>query len=220
MARIARIVVPQYPHHVTQRGSRRQRTFFSDADYRFYLELLAGCSTDLGLDVWAYCLMPNHVHLVVVPEEQHSLARCLGKVHRKYALRINHRYGWRGHLWQERFYSFVMDEDHLLAAVRYTELNPVRAGLCEQPDAWPWSSTRAHLNGRNDKLVNVQPMLDRISDWAGYLAAEQVELESERIRQHTNTGRPAGGEVFLEKLEATTGRLLRKAKPGPKHRPG
>lgn len=216
MARIARLVVPGYPHHVTQRGSRRQPTFFEAGDYRRYVRLLVDHSVQHDLEVWAYCLMPNHVHLVVVPRDEDCLAKCLAQAHRRYALVVNRRNGWKGHLWQERFYSCVMDEQHLLAAVRYTELNPVRAGLCKQAEAWPWSSARAHLGLVKDKLVTVQPMMTRVADWTSYLAAEETGEGLDSVRKHTKTGRPAGGEDFLKELESTTGRVLRKKRPGRK----
>ena len=169
MARMPRLVVPGYPHHITQRGSRRMKTFFSDDDYRAYLELIAEHKADAAVTVWAYCLMPNHVHLVVVPNEEESLARLFRQVHRRYARLINDREKWRGHLWQERFHSFVMNEEHLMAAVRYVELNPVRAGLCALPEDWVWSSARAHLDGNDDGIVKVRPMLDLVSDWRRFL---------------------------------------------------
>jgi putative transposase len=166
---MARVVVPGFPHHVTQRGNRRQRTFFSESDYRVYRTLLAqSCAAD-GTEVWAYCLMPNHVHLVMVPSTEDGLRSALGEAHRRYTRRVNFREGWRGHLWQERFHSFPMDERHLQAAVRYVELNPVAGGLCARAELWPWSSAGAHLHGRDDDLVRVQPMLDRIGDWRAYL---------------------------------------------------
>lgn len=129
MPRIARLVVPNHPHHITQRGNRRQRTFFDDSDYRACANLIAKIKAAAGVDVWAYCLMPNHLHIVAVPEHEDSLAKMLRVAHRRHALRVNAAHGWHGHFWQERFHSFVMDETHLLAAVRYVELNPVRAGL-------------------------------------------------------------------------------------------
>lgn len=127
MARLARVVAPGFPHHVTQRGNRRQLVFFADEDYRTYLRLLQEQSLRWGLDVWAYCLMTNHVHLVAVPEQPESLARCLAKVHGRYAKRINARMGWRGYLWQARFGSSAMDNAHTLAAVRYVEQNKNQA---------------------------------------------------------------------------------------------
>lgn len=145
MARMARVVVPGYPHHVTQRGNRRQKTFFCDDDYRHYIDLLSTYSKEYGTEVLAYCLMPNHVHLVMVPKEEDCLRATLGEAHRRYTRHINFRKGWRGHLWQERFHSFVMDERYLMATVRYVERNPVVAKLCHQPQEWPWSSAAAHM---------------------------------------------------------------------------
>ena len=215
MARIARVVVPGHPHHITQRGCRRQRTFFEPNDYRRYLEILRKRKADAGVEVWAYCLMPNHVHLVVVPETSQSLSRLLGPSHREYAIAINRRMQWQGHLWQERFYSFAMDEQHLLAAVRYVEMNPVRANLCASAADWPWSSAAAHLDGKDDSLVSVQPMLERVGDWQSYLSIPPSDLPDEELRSHSRTGRPAGSPEFIDMLEAVTGRQLKKRKPGP-----
>lgn len=216
MVRLARVVVPGIPHHVTQRGNRRLETFFEDDDYRAYLDLLAASCTEAGVAAWAYCLMPNHVHLVLVPEEPDGLRRALGEAHRRYTRRINFREGWRGHLWQERFHSFPMDEDYLLATARYVELNPVRARLVRKPEAWPWSSARAHLAGRDDALVQVAPLLRRIPDWTRFLAGGMAEDEIEQIRKHGRTGRPLGAKRFVERLERRLGRPLLPRKPGPK----
>lgn len=216
MARMPRVVVPDYPHHVTQRGNRCQRTFFSGGDYRKYLKLLSEARREADADIWAYCLMPNHVHLIVVPSEPDSLARLFRNSHRRYSGYINLRQGWRGHLWQERFHSCVMDECHLISAVRYVELNPVRASLCKRPEDWPWSSVHAHITGLDDGLVSVAPLLSRIGNWLEYLSMESDDERIHAIRRHTRTGRPAGGDKFLTQLEATSGRQLRKAKPGPK----
>jgi len=217
MARMPRLVVPGYPHHVTQRGNRRMKTFFHDDDYRDYLSLLAKARTETGVAVWAYCLMPNHVHLVVVPQEVDGLARLFRFVHQRYSRRINLERRWRGHLWQERFHSCVMDERHLLAAVRYTELNPVRAGLTHRAEDWPWSSTGAHLHGRDDAVVSVQPMLARVTSWRDYLAAADREEATDNIRGCARTGRPAGDAEFIETLKTLTGCTLKKRKPGPGH---
>jgi putative transposase len=193
MARMARFVAPGYPHHVTQRGNRRQKTFFCDDDYRYYIELLAEFSREYGTEVWAYCLMPNHVHLVMVPSEEDGLRATLGEAHRRYTRHVNFRSGWRGHLWQERFHSFVMDEQYLLATVRYVERNPVVADLCLNPFEWEWSSAAAHSVGVDDDLVRVKPMLDRIDSWKAYLS-DVCESNDEHnlIERHTRTGRPLG----------------------------
>ena len=145
MGRIARVVAPGMPHHVTQRGNRRQQTFFGDDDYRAYLGLMKQWSGEYGLRVWAYCHMPNHVHLIVVPPSEDSLCRGIGEAHRRYTRRVNVREGWRGHLWQGRFGSFVMDEPYLMAAARYVERNPVGAGLVGRAEDWAYSSAPAHV---------------------------------------------------------------------------
>jgi len=217
LARIARLVVPGYPHHVTQRGARKLKTFFSDSDYKMYIDLLAKGCKKAGVEVWAYCLMPNHAHLVAVPERRDSLACLFRQAHRAYTLAINVREGWQGHLWQERFHSFVMDENYLLATVRYVELNPVRAGLCSKPEDWTWSSYAAHYCGKNDKLVAVEPMLRRIHQWREFVRSDDQDAERfEILRSRSRTGRPAGSEAFIDKLERATGRCLRRRKPGPK----
>lgn len=216
MPRMARLVVPGFPHHITQRGSRRQRTFFDDTDYLAYLDLIIETKVAAGVTIWAYCLMPNHVHLVAVPEREDSLATLLRVVHHRHARRVNAANGWRGHLWQERFHSFVMDESHSLAAVRYVELNPVRAGLCTKAEDWRWSSVRAHLRGESDALVDVRPILELVSDWPAYLALSDQPDTIATLHAHSNTGRPAGSAAFVAELERVTGRTLRKRKTGPR----
>ena len=216
MARIARIVVPGYPHHITQRGNRRQETFFCDDDYKQYIDLMAQWCNRCGVEVWAYCLMPNHTHLVAVPRTEESMRKAIGEAHRRYARMINFREGWQGYLWQGRFFSFVMDERYLLAAVRYIELNPVRAHLATDPIAYPWSSARAHIEKRDDALVRVSPLLELIPDWNGFLKDEVQEAECQEIRQHERTGRPLGSDLLIDKLEALLGKQLRKKKTGPK----
>lgn len=218
MARMPRLVVPGYPHHVTQRGNRRMNTFFCEDDYLAYLDLLADAKKNAGVDIWAYCLMPNHVHFVAVPGEKAGLATLFRHVHRHYSRRVNFREHWKGHLWQERFHSFVMDERYLLATVRYTELNPVQAGLCRAPEEWPWSSARAHFAGRDDPVVSVQPMLQRVLNWGDYLSQDPTQAEVDTIRRAASTGRPAGDGGFISSLELLTGRELVRKKPGPKTR--
>jgi putative transposase len=217
MARIGRVVIPGYPHHVTQRGNRRQRVFFSEMDYHYYIDLMAEFTEATQTEIWAYCLMPNYVHLVMVPQREDGLRAALGEVHRRYTRRINFRNGWRGRLWQERFHSFVMDEQYLLATVRYVELNPVKARLCRQPGDWSWSSALAHMEGQDDRLVKVQPMIDRVGDWSAYLSHDPVE-EHEHIERRTRTGRPLGSVAFVEQLEAITGKSLSPKRPGRKAR--
>ena len=214
MARLARVVVPGIPHHVTQRGARRLETFFSDADYRAYIALLGEHCRAAGVAVWGYCLMPNHVHLILAPSDEDGLRRALGEAHRRYTRRVNFREGWRGHLWQERFHSFPLDEPHLAAAVRYVERNPVRAGLAKRPEDWVWSSARAHLDGRDDALVRVAPLLERYPDWRGYLGDDVEAAELDRLRQHGRNGRPLGAAGFVARLETELGRHIGSGRRG------
>ncbi|MEN9727337.1 MAG: hypothetical protein RL434_1703 [Pseudomonadota bacterium] len=218
MTRVARIVVPDVPHHVTQRGVRRQTTFHEPADYQAYLSMLAGACRRSGTRVWAYCLMPNHVHFVMVPSVPDGLRAALGAVHRQHAENINRRFGWQGHLWQARFYSCPMDERHLLAAVRYVECNPVRAGLTRTAAEWPWSSARAHLCGRDDELVEVTPMRQRIADWSTYLAESSSGEFLENVSRHTRSGRPLGAGEFVQSLENRLGRTLAPRPAGRKRK--
>lgn len=215
MARIARVVVPGIAHHVTQRGVRRMETFFDEEDYEAYISLMGEWCRQSGIEIWAYCLMPNHIHLVAVPEREESLARGIGEAHRRYTRHINFKKGWKGYLWQGRFSSFPMDEKYLLAAVRYVELNPVRAKIVTKSQDYRWSSARAHFEGIDDDLVKVKPMLDRVENWAELLAGgEQMEFDAMRI--HERTGRPLGMEGFVEKVSSLVGRDLSKKKTGPK----
>jgi putative transposase len=214
MARMARVVIPGYPHHIIQRGNRRQKTFFSTDDYRAYIDLVARTKDEAGVSIWAYCLMPNHVHLVAVPDAPDSLAELFRNAHRSYTRRINSREGWCGHLWQERFHSCAMDERHLMAAVRYIELNPVRAQLCSAPADWPWSSVHAHLQGADDALTSAGPMLERVSSWHHYLATTDSDEQLKTLRHKIRSGRPAGDKRFIEQLERMTGLTLSKDKPG------
>ena len=173
-----------------------------------------------GVEIWDYCLMPNHVHLIAVPSSEDGLRWAIGEAHQRYTRRINFREKWRGYLWQGRFASFVMDEPYLLAAARYVELNPVRARLVASPSLWPWSSARAHLSGRDDRLVKVAPLSAMIGDWNAFLNSAIPEEELRDLRRHGRTGRPLGDETFLGRLEEMVGRVLkpRKRGPKPKHR--
>lgn len=214
MARMARVVVPGVPHHVTQRGVRRNDVFFNDGDYELYMSLLSEYCGKSGTEIWAYCLMTNHVHLVMVPNSTDGLRASLGEAHRRYTQFINQREKCRGHLWQERFHSFPMDEHYLLSAVRYVELNPIHAGMVKLPEDYQWSSARAHLSGRDDPLVKVGPMLDRVANWQAYLDSDLDDATIEILRKHTKTGRPLGDESFVDKLERNAGRILRPLKQG------
>ncbi|MDD5072648.1 MAG: transposase [Candidatus Omnitrophica bacterium] len=215
MGRIARVVAPGYPHHIVQRGSRSQRVFFSNADRRFYLRLLKKCAAKTGVEFWAYCLMDNHVHLVAIPKNEESLALCFGETHRKYALAINTRNEWKGHLWQSRFNSYPLEGRYLYATMRYVERNPVRAGIVEKAEDYLWSSARAHVFKAGDALLSGSFLDSEITDWGSFLT-EDDENNKQLLRKHARTCRPMGSEAFLIELEDKTGRALRKRKPGPK----
>ncbi len=202
MARIARIIAAGIPHHVTQRGNRRMTTFFRDEDYQAYIQLMGEWCCKCGVEIWAYCLMPNHVHLIAVPTSIDGLRLGIGEAHRRYSRMINFRENWRGHLWQGRFASFPMDETYLLAAALYVEMNPVRAKLTTDAACWPWSSAHAHLAGKDDELVKVAPLLEMTGDWKQFLAGSTEDERFTKIRKHERTGRPLGEEGFIDRLES------------------
>jgi putative transposase len=208
MPRFARVVVPGCPHHLIQRGNRRQRVFFSDEDRAFFLTLLGRAIQRYGLSIWAFCLMENHVHLIAVPKSEESFARGFGEVQRKYTLVINTRENWKGFLWQGRFISYPLDEGHCYAAVRYVERNPVRAGLVELAESYRWSSARAHVFGTSHPLLTDFPLRKVIPNWSAYLGQSDPPGAIEEIQSHERTGRPLGNEAFIKRLEAVTGRVL------------
>ncbi len=224
MGRIARIVAPGFPHHITQRGNRRQTTFFSDEDYSTYLELLIAWCRRYETRIWSYCLMPNHVHLILVPKTADGLCRSVGETHRRYTRHVNFREKWRGHLWQGRFASYGMDEPYLMAAARYVERNPVKAGLVSRAEDWPWSSAAAHVAGRGDDVAEGEWLTQRIAGWAcswrDYLSEQDSQELTREFQQRENTGRPLGDTPFLEQIGRLLGRNLLPKKPGPKPKKG
>ncbi|MBI2061244.1 MAG: transposase [Nitrospirae bacterium] len=221
MSRLARVVVPGAPHHVIQRGVRSIQLFHSDKDRLIYLDLLAESASQHNLEIWAWCLMTNHIHLLVVPGRADSLARAIGETHRQYTLRVNLREGVRGHLFQERFHSFPIEKDrHLLAVARYVERNPVRAGMVKRAQDHRWSSARHHATGEPDRLVKSSPFREMESDWAAFLKGEENPAELEGIRTSGRTGRPLGDLVWVRRWEKKLGRVLLPRKRGwPKGRP-
>lgn len=206
------------PHHVTQRGNRKQQTLFCEEDYEADIRLMSEWCACWSVEVWAYCLMPNHVHMSVVPASEPGLRRAIGEAHRRYTRRGNCREGWRGHLWQGRFASFPLDERDLLAAARYVALNPVRAGMVREPAAYPWSSAAAHFLGRDDELVKVTPLREMVGRWRDVLLSGVSGEELEGIRRHEKTGRPLGEDGVVGRLEEALGRILQRQKPGRKRR--
>ncbi len=216
MPKFPRLVVPGYPHHITQRGVRRQKTFFAEDDYQAYLDLAIELTGDWPIEFWAYCLMPNHIHAVVVPDQPDSLSKYFAVLHRRYARQINLQHEWQGHLWQKRFYSVVMDERHTIASLRYVELNPVRGGIRKSPRDWPWSSTKGNLGLTDDPLIDRSRTVDIIANWSTYLAEEEDVSTVQRLRRQTRTGRPNGDDEFLRTIESRTERRVRKKRAGRK----
>ena len=219
MARLARIVLPDTPHLVTQRGNRRQKLFSEPSDYALYRDLLAEQCENHGVDCWAYCLTPARVHLILTPATLDGLSRAVGEAHRRYTAFVNARARQTGHLFQGRFGCTAMDLAHMLDAVRYLAFIPVRAKLCEEPREWEWASVRAHQRGRDDALVSVRPVLDHTPRFAAFLKLsrkEQINLAG--FEGLSRNGRPLGDVAFMAFAEQTLGRTLHKRKPGPKPR--
>ena len=214
MARISRVVVPEYPHHVTQRGVRSMAVFQTDEDRRCYLQFLGEEAGRFGVEILAWCLMTNHVHFIAVPEKGDALARAFGEAHRRYTRMKNFKEGVRGYLFQGRFSSCVLDERHLLAAASYVELNPVRAGIVKRAWAYPWSSASFHTGrSRVDPLVKDRKLRGLVSDWDEFLR-DATQKEDETIRKMSRTGRPGGDAAFVSLVERLTARDLSKGKPG------
>src|SRR5438132_8613200 len=189
MARLARVVIPGHPHHVTQRGNGGARTFFSDDDYALYRDLLAASCRAAEVEIWAWCLMPNHVHLILVPADADGLRRALAPVHRRYAGVIHARRRRTGHFWQGRFGAVALDEAHLAAALAYVSLNPVRARLVRRAQDWRWSSTRAHLTGKDDGITALAPIRERFPRFVDLLALAPDSDTFARRRQHRPAAR-------------------------------
>ena len=217
MPRIARIIVDGCPHHITQRGNRRQQVFFSDDDYRTYLTLLAEWSKKAALSLWAFCLMPNHVHLVAVPKHADSLHGALKETHRRYSWHINQREKWRGYLWQGRFASFPMDEAHAWRALRYVENNPVRAGLAAKKEDWQWGSAAVRADTDNIWNSILCPLPPGLSDHDGPQCGETFE---NMLALHEKSGLPLGNAAFVDQLETTFKRRLRPQNRGPRKKEG
>lgn len=206
MPRSARWVVPGVAHHVTQRGTNRQIVFYSRRDRCVYLDQLTRNASAEGVRILAYCLMHNHIHLILVPPAPDSLAVVLRRTHGRYAQYFNARKGRTGHLWQNRFYSCPMDEHHLWAALRYVERNPVRARLTADPAAWPWSSAAAHL-GQSEPLPGLDTAFWHESGgaqrWSELLAEPEEEAWLRRFRRATYAGNPLGTDEFVERVKSS-----------------
>jgi putative transposase len=214
MARIPRVVVPEFPHHIIQRGNRHQKVFFNKDDYSKYLELLASYSHQFKVDIVAYCLMPNHVHLIATPHKDGNLAQAIGETHRNYTRFINSRERWQGYLWQGRFLSYVLDERYLLAVTRYILLNPIKAGIVKKPWDYKWASTRYHMMIASSSLVKDNLLRELIENWKDFLNTASDDNDIRLLQLHERTGRPLGDNSFIEKLESLLKITLKKKRAG------
>ena len=216
MPRIARIIAVQCPHHITQRGNNRADVFFDDEDRVFYLETLGSYCRRCHVEVRAYCLMTNHVHILAVPANQEVLPRCIGGTNLLYTQHINRKYRRSGRLWQNRFYSTVIEtESYLWTAARYIEQNPVKAKLVSNPEDYTWSSCLSNIGGKEDELVNGRGWLDDKERESYRIFLLQQDLEGDnKIRRATATGRPLGSEEFIVNLEMQLSRRLLTGKAG------
>ena len=184
MPRIARTVFAGIPHHITQRGNHGENVFFTESDRHLYLQWLKEYKLRYKIEIIAYCLMNNHIHLVTVPAQADSLQRALKPLHMRYAQHINRKQKWAGHLWQGRFFSSPLDEAYLWSCVRYVERNPVRAGMVAKAEDYPWSSAAAHCGLKSDPLLTTTSTYWQafalINSWSAWLD-EQDDTECLKI---------------------------------------
>jgi putative transposase len=219
MVRFVRVVALSAPHHITQRGHARRFILEGDAERNVYLALLQQGVQRHRVEMIGYCLMSNHVHLVAVPHKKDALARSLKDVHGRFAFYWNAVYRSSGHVWQGRYYSCPLDGEYLWEALRYTELNPVRASMVRCASDWPWSSAAVHCGAAPvAPWLGIEPRWST-DDWRTYLQATQDEASLVAIRDSTYSGRPLGSAEFSRALERETHRPLTPQKRGPKKQP-
>jgi putative transposase len=212
MPRIARVVVKDYPYHVTQRGNYRQCVFEDEEDFVRYKLWLQEYSQKHGLKIWAYCLMSNHVHFVCVPLKDDSLSRTFHTLHMRYSQYFHHKKRLTGHLWQGRFFSCALDNEHVYAAVKYVENNPVRAKVADSPDSYTWSSTLGHILRIKDPILSNDSNIGiEAKDWLMFLENDTDNEAIKDIKKNSLTGRPCGDDHFILSIEGILGREKLKA---------
>ena len=216
MPRFARVVLPGMPYHITHRGNHRGSVFFAEEDREVYVAMLAESVRRHGVEIRAWCLMTNHVHFVGVARERSSFANGIGRTQMRYSRRINTERGWTGHLWANRFHSSVLDGRHLLAALKYVEQNPVRAGLVARCEHYPWSSAAYHVGLRScDPLVSPGDTFgDLVEDWGEWVNTRLDQTTEERLRSSTASGRPCGSVEFVRERIRVFGPRSRPQKLG------
>jgi putative transposase len=219
MPRFARIVIPDIPHHITQRGNNKQDVFFVDDDRMAFLRFLKEQAEKFLLSIDGFCLMTNHIHIIATPHKEDALAKAMGKTNLLYSQYINYMHKRSGHLWQNRFYSCPLDEQYFYEALSYIERNPVRAKMIRSPIIYRWSSASAHTGGEDEfGLIDTERWRQQSAgiDWKMALRKGLEVQETNRIRIYCRTGRPLGSDGFISKLESIIGRRLR---PLPVGRP-
>ena len=211
MPRLARVVIPNLPYHITQRGNRRDDVFFDDEDREFYLQTLKEYAKKFEVEVWAYCLMTNHIHLILKPSTEKGLQQVLKPLHMRYAQYINKKMGWKGHLWQGRYFSSALDEAYTYSAIRYVEQNPVRAGMVKDASEYVWSSARTHLGLESNEILSCIPSShapSTVEQWHEYLGENNAKESIDIIRRNIEKGLPCGNTEFIENLEQQSKRDL------------
>jgi len=223
MPRRARLVLPNVPLHIIQRGNNRQACFFADEDYRFYLDWLAEHASKSGCQVHAYVLMTNHVHLLISAERAEAPGALMKALGQRYVQYVNRAYRRSGTLWEGRFRScLTQEETYLLACQRYIELNPVRAAMVAHPAEYRWSSYRANAQGEADPLVRPHSLyealgLDAASRQAVYRELFRHDLEPglvDEIRRATNGNFALGNELFAAQVSSALGKRVVPGKSG------
>lgn len=218
MPRQARTIFANVPHHITQRSNRREDVFYTDEDRETYLSWLKEYCLQHKVEILAYCLMTNHIHLVAVPKTETGLQSVLKPLHMRYAQRFNRQHGWKGHVWQGRYLSSALDDHYLWAAIRYVERNPVRARMIRKAERYAWSSAAAHCAGREDAVLTKKAywrkQMKSIGDWSAWLAEGDTEKELTLIRRNIEKGLPCGSDRFIKKLGKQVGRVLTYRPPG------
>jgi len=217
MARQARITLDYTPHHITQRGNRGEPIFFEKGDFQAYLDILKEQCERFDVKIASYCLLPNQIHLMVIPKEGNLLARAIGETHRRYTNMINKRNNWRGHLFQDRFFSYACNEPYSLRATRFIEMLPVTSGIAPKAESYLWSSARTRIKVTSDQNFLSRPQsFHAVHNWEEFFSRPMEENEMKAIQTHLQTGRPRGNDAFLDRIEREIGRSVRPKKRGRK----
>lgn len=229
MPRLHRITAAGFPQHIVQRGNNREHCFFAQADYVTYLNWLDRAARTYGVVLHAYVLMPDHVHLLVTPKVEGGISKMMQYLGRHYVQYINKTYGRSGTLWERRYHASVVESGaYLLTLYRYIELNPVRAGLVQAPEHYPWSSAKDHLGLAESSLILDHPTYMRLGNtieeraraYATLIREPLEEGEVLQIRAVARQGGVLGSDQFKDQIEVQLGRRVRPGRRGRKPKRG